>query len=195
MGAFWLYSIKKRERVVREAWGDVKDEVSPISIEPAKYAVHEWLMEHGHMSGGIYATRKKNRDPDYFWGRPNNYYILMMVLKPLVISYAASQGEKMDNAYWDNLQKESDLAKQGTSLSAIRETVAVNSGLSAAQSSTAGTQIGQKVSQEYLESQKEEDVADNKNVSGNEDKAGSLSMEKILLVVLAGVAVYLILKK
>ena len=80
-------------------------------------------------------------------------------------------------------------------MSAVRETVAVNSGLSAAQSSTAGTQIGQKVSQEYLESQEDEDVADNKKIQANGDETGSLSMEKILLVVLAGVAVYLILKK
>lgn len=178
MGAFWLYTPAKRTRLVEEAWGDVKDEIYPVSFEPAKIAVHAWLMDHGHMSGGINATRKKNRDPDYFWSHSGSCAI--GVLSGLVSHYAVSGivSEGGDNEeiqdYLDNHYAEVSLAIEGDSLSDIRENV------SQSQAST-----GWDKDEETEESTKKQQA----------QSGSSLSFEKTLLVVLAGVAVYLILKK
>lgn len=178
MGAFWLYTPAKRRRLVEEAWGDVKDEIYPVSFEPAKIAVHAWLMDHGHMSGGIYATRKKNRDPDHFWSHSGSCAI--GVLSGLVSLYAVSSivseggGNEEIQDYLDNHYAEVSLAIEGDSLSDIRENV------SHSQAST-----GWDKDEETEESTKKQQA----------QSGSSLSFERTLLVVLAGVAVYLILKK
>lgn len=163
----------KRKRLVEEAWGDVKDEISPVSFEPAKIAVHAWLMEHGHMSGGIYATRKKNRNPDYFWSHSGSVAIGILsglVGKCAISSIVTSGGGDEDiQEYIDKHTTEVSLALEGDSLSSIRETVTENSELP--------DSTGSK----------------GKKETGSAD--AGLSTETVLLLVLGAAAVYLIMKK
>lgn len=182
----------KRKRLIREAWGDVKDEISPVSLEPAKYAVHAWLMEHGHLSGGIKSVRKKWQNPDTFWSKTSNQMKLFFYLDSLVWEYSISIGRYDEWA--EDHGDELSLGMEGDSVASIRETVEKNNSvLSGSSSVTAGTQIGQNASQEYLESQKDDE--DGYENDGTEEEESGLAMETVLLLVLGAAAVYLIMKK
>lgn len=187
-----MYTMPKRKRLIREAWGDVKDEISPVSLEPAKYAVHAWLMEHGHLSGGIKSARKKWQDPDTFWSKTLNQMKLFGYLDSLVWEYSISIGRYDEWA--EDHGDELSLGMEGDSVASIRETVEKNNSvLSGSSSVTAGTQIGQNASQEYLESQKDDE--DGYENDRTEEEESGLALETVLLLVLGAAAVYLIMKK
>lgn len=83
MKPFWRYGKPGKEKLIVEAFEEVKDSFSWEDEEAAKIAVHQWLMDKGYFKGGNKQKSAKFKDPDYFWNR-KNYDKYATLLKALL---------------------------------------------------------------------------------------------------------------